>query len=122
MGEDPGNHRGVFDGEDERHRAATVRTEDVVALLGVEGNERRVSERLRRGLFGVASRLEKELGVIRGLKKCPRRVLGVFSAQKRRLPWPVPGRVEVVFGKKKVDPVSGMLMVHTGIDLRPPHF
>lgn len=92
-----------------------------MALLGAERNERRVSERLRRELFGAASRLEKELGVIRGLKKCPRQVLGVFSAQKRRLPWPVPGRVEVAFGKK-VDPVSGMVMVHTGIDLCAPHF
>ncbi len=102
--------------EEETESSKTLRAERA-ALLDAVRSERRASQRLAAELRSAAKRLETELGVIHGMEPAPEAVQGGFSAQKGRLPWPVPGRVEVTFGKK-VDPGSGMVMVQKGIDIR----
>ncbi len=103
---------------DEVEAARQLRA-DRAALLRAVRQEREGAERLAAELKQAAKALDREISVIRGLKKPPAPVSGGFGAQRRRLPWPVAGRVEVAFGKK-VDPESGMVMVQKGIDLRAP--
>ena len=91
--------------------------DDRAALLEAVKSERKNAERLATELQRAAKRLEQELGVLHGAEPSEDALPGGFPAQKGRLPWPVPGRVEVTFGKK-VDPASGMVMAQKGIDVR----
>lgn len=91
--------------------------EERSALLDAVRKERKASQRLANEIVSASKRLEKELGVVRGLGPEPEPAPGGFDAQQGKLPWPVVGRVEVPFGKK-VDPGSGMVMVQKGIDVR----
>lgn len=102
--------------ETETAQALELR-DDRAALLEAVKNERKNAERLAGELQRAAKRLEQELGVMHGQEGGDELVAGGFSAQRGRLPWPVPGRVEVTFGKK-VDPASGMVMAQKGIDVR----
>ncbi|MEQ8276825.1 MAG: peptidoglycan DD-metalloendopeptidase family protein [Deltaproteobacteria bacterium] len=104
--------------EQENIDAALLR-EERAALLDAVAKERRQSGRLLADLLRASRRLKQELGVVRGARPAPERAEGGFSAQKGRLPWPVTGTVESIFGKT-VDTVSGMVMVQRGIDIRAP--
>lgn len=104
--------------ETEVEEGAMLR-EERSALLDAVRKERRASERLANEIVSASKRLERELGVVRGLQPAPDAAPGGFDAQQGKLPWPVVGRVEVPFGKK-VDPASGMVMVQKGIDVRAP--
>lgn len=104
--------------EHENHDARLLR-EERTALLDAVSKERRASGRLLADLLRAARRLKEELGVVRGDRPAPERAEGGFDAQRGRLPWPVSGTVEAIFGKS-VDPGSGMVMVQRGIDIRAP--
>ena len=65
----------------------------------------------------AARKLDAELDVIRGQGPAPAPAPGGFAAQRGRLPWPVVGSVEVPFGKR-VDPDTGVVMTHKGVDVR----
>jgi murein DD-endopeptidase MepM/ murein hydrolase activator NlpD len=90
------------------------------ALLKGIRQERRLVERLRAEIGRSAKQIDRESKLMRGILPPPPPRPGGFSAQKGRLLWPLAGRVEVAFGKR-VDPDSGLVMVHSGLDLRAPH-
>lgn len=104
--------------EKENIDAALLR-EERAALLDAVAKERRQSGRLLRDLLEASRRLKEELGVVRGARPAPEPAEGGFGEQKGRLPWPVTGTVESIFGKS-VDPVSSMVMVQRGIEIRAP--
>jgi murein hydrolase activator len=90
------------------------------ALLAGIRKERRLVERLRSEIAKAAKQIDREAKLTRGLIPAPPAVFGGFRLQKGRLPWPVAGRIEVPFGKQ-VDPDSGLVLLHHGVDLRTPH-
>ncbi len=91
--------------------------EDRAALLRAISKERDVIERVAAEIAVAAKKLDAELDVIRGQNSAPAPAPGGFGAQRGRLPWPAVGTVEVPFGKR-VDPDTGMVMTHKGVDLR----
>ncbi len=91
--------------------------EDRAALLRAIRGERENVERLAGEIAQAAQRLDAELTIVRGAKPAPAPAPGGFAAQKGRLPWPAVGKVEVPFGKR-VDPDTGVVMSHKGLDLR----
>lgn len=93
--------------------------EERQALLAAVKKERGLLDRLRAEIAQAARRLEREASVVRGLIPPPPRAPGGFGRQRGRLPWPVVGRVEVPFGKR-VDPDSGLILDHPGVDVRAP--
>ncbi len=101
----------------EETEEALLLKEERAALLEAIRSEKGTYVRLATELRSAAKRLEKELTEIRGVAPAPEPAEGGFEAQKGRLPWPVPGRVEMTFGKK-VDPESSMVMVSKGLDIR----
>ena len=90
------------------------------ALLAGIKKERKLVERLRKEIKQAAKQSERLRGMIRGVIPPPPKVKGGFGAQRGRLPWPVVGRVEVSFGKQ-VDPDSGLIILHQGLDIRTPY-
>ncbi len=100
----------------ENEAALELRAERA-ALLAAMRAERRGAERVAAELAAAARRLEAEVGVVRGAAPAPAAAPGGFAAQRGKLPWPAPGKVEVAFGKK-VDPASGMVVAQKGLDLR----
>ena len=90
------------------------------ALLGAIRRERKLVDRLAREIRDAAKTVSDELGALRGTRAPPPLAPGGLEAQQGRLPWPTVGRVEVPFGKQ-VDPETGMVLVHRGIDLRAAH-
>lgn len=102
----------------EREREALLDArEDRAALLRAVTRERDVIERVAGEIAVAAKKLDAELDVIRGRGPIPQPAPGGFGAQRGRLPWPAVGSVEVPFGKR-VDPDTGMVMTHKGVDLR----
>lgn len=93
--------------------------EERASLLEAVSRERRSSGRLLSDLLKTSRRLGREIGVVRGDRPAPERAEGGFAAQRGRLPWPVSGTVEAIFGKV-VDPRSGMVLVKRGVDIRAP--
>ena len=110
-----------FTREQTREQVAQTKglREERRALLSAIRRERGLVERLARELAATKDKLEREEGVIRGILPPPSPRPGGFARQKGRLIWPAVGRVEVPFGKS-VDPASGMVMVHPGLDIRAP--
>jgi murein DD-endopeptidase MepM/ murein hydrolase activator NlpD len=102
--------------EAERERLLQIR-EARAALLRAIKNEREVIERVASEVAQSAKKLDQELNVIHGQKAAPAPAPGGFDAQKGRLPWPVVAKIEVPFGKR-VDPETGVIVVHKGLDLR----
>lgn len=102
----------------EREREALLDARaDRSALLGAISKERGAIERVAAEIAVAARKLDAELDVIRGQGPAPAPAPGGFAAQRGRLPWPVVGSVEVPFGKR-VDPDTGVVMTHKGIDVR----
>ncbi len=93
--------------------------DDRTQLLRAVREERRSAEQLATELRRAAEQLVRELGVTHGREAAPAPALGGFSAQRGRLPWPVPGRVELAFGKK-VEVESKMVLAQNGLDIRAP--
>lgn len=91
--------------------------EDRAALLRAISKERDVIERVAAEIAVAAKKLDAELDVIRGQGAAPAPAPGGFGAQRGRLPWPAVGTVEVPYGKR-VDPDTGVVMTHKGVDLR----
>jgi murein DD-endopeptidase MepM/ murein hydrolase activator NlpD len=87
------------------------------ALLVAIRKERVGAARLAKELKDAAHRLDAYMGRVLGSGPQPEPVAGGFAAQRGRLPWPVVGRLEVPFGKK-VDPLSDMVLLQKGIDIR----
>jgi septal ring factor EnvC (AmiA/AmiB activator) len=87
------------------------------ALLEAIQRERRMIERIAGEIAAAAKKLDLEVGTIHGAKPPPAAAPGGLAAQRGRLPWPASGRLEVAFGKR-VDPETGMVMDHKGIDIR----
>jgi murein hydrolase activator len=104
--------------EEEKDRTLELR-EERAALLRAVQSERKMIERLATEIAQAEKKLDTELGAIRGNRPAPDPAPGGFAAQKGRLPWPLAGKVEVPFGKR-VDPATGMVMAHKGIDVRAP--
>lgn len=90
------------------------------ALLHPIQREKKLVDRLAREIRDAAKTVSSEMGAIRGTRPPPPSMPGGLEAQQGRLPWPAVGRVEVPFGKQ-VDPETGMVLVHRGIDLRAAH-
>ncbi|MFO0725777.1 MAG: peptidoglycan DD-metalloendopeptidase family protein [Myxococcota bacterium] len=104
--------------EAEKERLLQLR-EDRAALLKAIKNEREVIERVASEVAQSAKKLDQELNVIHGQRPAPAPAPGGFEAQRGRLPWPVVAKIEVPFGKR-VDPDTGVIVVHKGLDLRAP--
>ena len=102
--------------EEEHASARTLRAERR-ALLDAVRKERISTQRLSRELRAAARMLDEQFGRLLGARPPPDPLPGGFADQKGRLPWPITGRLEVPYGKK-VDPVSKVVLVHKGIDLR----
>ena len=98
---------------------AALQLERSALLLGIK-KERKLVERLRKEIKQAAKQSEQLRRVIRGVIPPPPKLKGGFGAQRGRLPWPVVGRVEVSFGKQ-VDPDSGLIVLHQGLDIRTPY-
>ncbi|MEE2900767.1 MAG: peptidoglycan DD-metalloendopeptidase family protein [Myxococcota bacterium] len=98
---------------------AALQLERSALLLGIK-KERKLVERLRKEIKQAAKQSEQLRKVIRGVIPAPPKLKGGFGAQRGRLPWPVVGRVEVSFGKQ-VDPDSGLIILHQGLDIRTPY-
>jgi len=102
----------------DRERDALIEArDDRAALLEAIVKERAVIERVAGEIAVAAKKLESELDVIHGAQPAPAPAAGGFEAQRGRLPWPIVGKVEVPFGKR-VDPDTGVVMTHKGIDVR----
>lgn len=93
------------------------RRADRRALLEAIREERQTATRIQRELAHAARGLDQQIGVLHGTNPAPEFKEGGFEAQRGRLPWPVPGRLEAVFGRT-VDPKTDMVLTHSGIDIR----
>ncbi|MCC7386103.1 MAG: peptidoglycan DD-metalloendopeptidase family protein [Deltaproteobacteria bacterium] len=100
----------------EEEQTLDTRAERGALLTAVQG-ERQLIERIAGEIAAAARKLDSELGTIHGAGPVPPPAPGGFAAQRGRLPWPATGRIEVPFGKR-VDPETGMIMAHKGVDIR----